>query len=64
MSNYGLSTVPPWIAIDPITGNLTITASNVIADTDYYFYVTSSITNISNPAQKLKCIYIFEARYY
>ena len=53
MSNYGLSTVPPWIAIDPITGNLTITASNVIADTDYYFYVTSSITNISNPAQKL-----------
>ena len=53
ISSYGSSTVPSWITINSLTGVLTITAPNVSADTEFYFYATSSITGVSNPVQKL-----------
>ena len=53
MSGSGSTNVQYWVNINSTTGVLAITAPSVSANTDYYFYVTSSIANISNPVQKL-----------
>ena len=53
ISNYGSSTAPSWVTIDPSTGQLSISTPNVTADTIFSFYVNSNITGVTNPVQKL-----------
>ena len=52
VANY-LTAAPSWVAINSVTSELTITAPDVDKDTEYYFYINSMITGITNPIQKL-----------
>ena len=53
INNYMSSIAPSWISINSDTGELTITAPTVNSNTEYYFYVNSEISGISDPVQKL-----------
>ena len=44
---------PDWVSINSSSGVLTIKAPNVSSDTEYYFYINSKITGVSNPIKKL-----------
>ena len=44
---------PDWVSINSSSGVLTIKAPNLSSDTEYYFYVNSKITGVSNPIKKL-----------
>ena len=50
---YSSPTNLSWISIDSVTGALNIIAPNVNMDTEFDFYVSSTISGILNPAQKL-----------
>ena len=52
-SNYGSSAVPSWVSIDSDTGVLAISAPSVDADTEFDFYVSSSVSGLSSPVMKL-----------
>ena len=52
-SNYCSSVVPSWVSIDSSTGVLTIAAPSVDADTEFDFYVSSSISGLSSSVMKL-----------
>ena len=47
------STAPSWIFINSTSGALTIIAPEVATDTEFDFYISSSISGVSNPIQKL-----------
>ena len=52
-TNLGSSTsVPSWVTINSATGELTISALNVTADTIYSFYAISTISGITDLIQK------------
>ena len=53
LSAYNGGTVPSWVSINSSTGTLTVTAPNVSADTEYDFYVDSTISGVANPVKKL-----------
>ena len=53
ISNYGSTNVLSWTSIDSSTGRLEIVSPSVNSDTEYYFYITSSVFGVSNPVQKL-----------
>ena len=53
ISNYGASSAPSWISIDPSTGALTIASPSVDADTEYDFYINSAFSSSGGPLQKL-----------
>ena len=53
INNYMSSIAPSWISINSDTGELTITPPTVNSNTEYYFYVNSEISGISDPVQKL-----------
>ena len=54
LSSYGSSAVPSWVSINLSTGVLTITASpNVSSNTEFDFYVTSTISGVASPVNKL-----------
>ena len=44
---------PDWVSINSSSGVLTIKAPNVSSDTEYYFYINSKITGVSNSIKKL-----------
>ena len=47
------STVPSWVAIDSVSGNLSINAPEVSLNTEYDFYINSAVSGASSPIQKL-----------
>ena len=53
ISNYLATTAPAWVTIDSTTGMLTIVAPSVSVDTVYSFYVTSTVTGITDSFQIL-----------
>ena len=53
LSNYKGVTVPSFVSIDSATGVLTIVAPSVSSTTIYSFYITSTISGISSPVQKI-----------
>ena len=52
-ANYVASTVPSWVAIDSVSGILSINAPEISLDTEYDFYINSAVNGISSPIQKL-----------
>ena len=52
-ANYMASTVPSWVAIDSVSGILSINAPEVSLDTEYDFYINSAVSGASSPIQKL-----------
>ena len=52
-ANYMASTVPSWIAINSVSGILSINAPEVSLDTEYDFYINSAVSGVSIPVQKL-----------
>ena len=62
ISNYGSSIAPSWVLIDPNTGVLSITAPSVSTDTEFDFYVTSIISGVTNPVQKLIKLTIYKCQ--
>ena len=53
IANYMTSIAPSWVTIDSSTGELKISAPSVTSDTDYKFYVYSSINGFTNSVPKL-----------
>ena len=47
------SKVPLWVTIDSASGALNIAAPEVSADTEYDFYIDSTISGVVYPIQKL-----------
>ena len=47
------STVPSWIAVDSVSGILSINAPEVSLDTEHNFYINSAVSGVSSPIQKL-----------
>ena len=47
------STVPSWVAIDSVSGILSINAPEVSLDYEYDFYINSAVSGVSSPIQKL-----------
>ena len=52
INNYITSTAPSWVSIDSVSGKLTIIAPEVTSNTEYDFYVYSSISGLVNLIQK------------
>ena len=52
-ANYMTSTVPSWIAIDSVSGVLSVNSPEVSLDTEYDFYINSAVSGVSSPIQKL-----------
>ena len=44
---------PSFVLIDSTSGTLTVSAPSVDSDTEYNFYVTSTVSGVSSPVQKL-----------
>ena len=53
ISSYGGSNTPSFVSIDAATGVLNVVAPNISADTEYDFYVDSTISMASNPVQNI-----------
>ena len=53
LSNYNGANVPSFVSIGSATGVLTIVAPSVSSSTIYSFYITSTISGISSPVQKI-----------
>ena len=53
IANYITSTVPSWVSIDSVSGNLSINAPEVSFDTEHDFYINSAVSGVSTPIQKL-----------
>ena len=47
------STVPSWVAIDSVSGVLSINSPEVSSDTEHDFYINSAVSGVSSPIQKL-----------
>ena len=52
-ANYMASTVPSWVAIDSVSGILSINAPEVSMNIEFDFYVNSAVSGVSSPIQKL-----------
>ena len=48
-----MTTAPSWVNINSTTGVLSITAPDVVSDTEFDFYINSVVTGIVLPSQKL-----------
>ena len=53
IANYLPSTAPSWVLINSSTGALAISPPEVSVDTEYKFYVDSTISGVTSPVQKL-----------
>ena len=56
LSSYNGANVPSFVSIDSATGVLTIVAPSVSSSTAYSFYITSTISGMSGPVQKILLI--------
>ena len=50
---YTLYGAPSFVLIDSTSGTLTISAPSVNSDTEFDFYVASTVSGVSSPVQKL-----------
>ena len=53
LTNYLGVTVPTWITVNSSSGELTVVALQTSTNKEYYFYLSSLISGISQPIQKL-----------
>ena len=53
ISSYGGTNTPSFVSIDAATGVLNVVAPNISADTEYNFYIDSTISMASNPVQSI-----------
>ena len=53
LSSYNGAIIPSFVSIDSATGVLTIAAPSVSSSTSYSFYITSTISGMSSPVQKI-----------
>ena len=53
LDSYNSAIVPSFVSINSTTGVLSISAPSVSSSTNYSFYITSTISVISNPVQKI-----------
>ena len=53
LNSYNSAIVPSFVSINSTTGILTIVAPSVSSSTNYSFYITSTISGISSPVQKI-----------
>ena len=53
LSSYNGAIIPSFVSIDSATGVLTIAAPNVSSSSNYSFYITSTISGMSSPVQKV-----------
>ena len=53
LNSYSGGIVPSFVSIDSATGVLTIVAPSVSSSTDFSFYITSTISGMSGPVQKI-----------
>ena len=44
------SQAPSWVSVDAASGQLSISAPNVTADTTFSFYISSTISGVSSPS--------------
>ena len=58
-ANYMTSNVPSWVAIDSVSGVLSVNSPEVSLDTEYDFYINSAVSGVSSPIQKLIKLIIF-----
>ena len=60
LSSYNSAIIPSFVSIDSATGVLTIEASSVSSQTIYSFYITSTISGMSSPVQKIINLTIYK----
>ena len=53
LTNYLGVTVPTWITVNSSSGELTVVALQTSTNKEYYFYLSSLVSGISQPIQKL-----------
>ena len=53
LSSYNGAIIPSFVSINSATGVLTIAAPSVSSSTNYSFYITSTISGMSSPVQKI-----------
>ena len=53
LSNYISSSVPVWITINSSTGALQVNAPEVSSDSEYKFYIVSTVSGMPTSSQKL-----------
>ena len=53
LSSYNSAIIPSFMTIDSATGVLTIAAPSVSSSATYSFYITSTISGMSSPVQKV-----------
>ena len=58
LASYNGNTIPAWITINSSTGQLSITTPSPSTNTDYSFYISSTISGVSSAVNKLMTISI------
>ena len=53
LNSYNGAIIPSFVSIDSATGVVTIAAPSVSSSTTYSFYITSTISGMSGPVQKI-----------
>ena len=53
LSSYNGAIIPSFVSINSTTGVLSIAAPSVSSSTTYNFYITSTISGMSSPVQKI-----------
>ena len=58
LASYSGNAIPSWVTISSSTGQLTITTPNPAVNTDYPFYISSTISGVTGAVNKLITITI------
>ena len=58
LASYNGNTIPSWVTINSSTGQLSITTPSPSTNTDYSFYISSTISGVSSVVNKLMTISI------
>ena len=58
LASYNGNVIPAWITINSSTGQLSITTPSPSTNTDYSFYISSTISGVSSAVNKLMTISI------
>ena len=60
LTSYNGNSIPSWVTINSSTGELTITTPNPASNTDFPFYISSTISGVSSSINKLITISVVE----
>ena len=58
LASYNGNTIPSWVTINSSTGQLSITTPSPSTNTDYSFYISSTISGVSSAVNKIMTISI------